>query len=126
MSGRQTVAIIRVASVDSPSTRMTSLTESGICSRTQGKLRASFFAGMTRLTPGGSSVCGAAAAAGRCLVVAAGPFPDVAAGRCPVVAAGPLPGVAAGPFPVVAAGLPGTAEANDWQADVVACTDLAV
>src|SRR5215510_10829143 len=110
MSGRQTVAIIRVASVDSPSTRMTSLTESGICSRTQGKLRASFFAGMTRLTPGGSSVCGAAAAAGRCLVVAAGPLPDVATG----------------PLPVVAAGLPGTAEANDWQADVVACTDLAV
>src|SRR5215468_2707851 len=114
MSGRQTVAIIRVASVDSPSTRMTSLTASGICSRTHGKLRASFFAGMTRLTVGGPSTRGSVAAAGRFPVVAAGPFAAVAAGpfgvvgagRFPVVGAGPFAVVAAGPFPVVAAELP--------------------
>src|SRR5215469_9881012 len=106
MSGRQTVAIIRVASVDWPSTRMTSLTESGICSRTHGKLRASFFAGMTRLTLGGPSAWGSARAAGLCPGVAVGRCPDVAAGAAGTAGAKDRwDGVVAGAKPSVAGGL---------------------
>ena len=51
MSGRQLRAVIRVASVEFPSTRMTSpMSSSEICSSTQAMFRASFLAGMTKLT----------------------------------------------------------------------------
>jgi hypothetical protein len=50
--GRYRRAVIRVASVELPSTRTISSTSSAICSSTQAMLRASFLTGMTRLPVG--------------------------------------------------------------------------